>query len=341
MRGRLAAPLFLSKYQRNLCKEVKFMGETQQLSTKAIERKKKWHLRKKYIVKNKVLYLFVLPAVIYLILFNYLPMYGVQIAFRDYSAREGILHSPWVGLKHFRTFFDSYQFTDLVKNTLALSLYSLVAGFPISIIFALFLNYIGSPGFKKSAQMITYAPHFISNVVFCGMLIIFLSSDGVVSQIIQLFGGEAKNFIATPEYFRHIYVWSGVLKSTGWNSIMYISVLASVPPDLHEAAIVDGASKFKRMIYIDLPMLLPTATILLILNVGSIMNVGFEKAFLLQNSLNLDYSEIISTYVYKVGIQGGQFSYSAAIGLFNNVINFVLLILVNKFSKYLTGTSLW
>ena len=189
--------------------------------------------------------------------------------------------------------------------------------------------------------MITYAPHFISMVVYCGMILIFLSSEGVINQIIHLFGGGEIGFLSNPSYFRHIYVWSGVLQNIGWGSILYISVLTNVPPELHEAAIVDGATRFQRLLRIDLPSIVPTMIIMLIMRMGEIMDIGFEKAFLLQNSVNLEKSEIIATYVYKMGIQGGQFSYSAAIGLFNNVINLILLIIVNKIAKKVSNISLW
>lgn len=301
----------------------------------------KWRQYKKNIRKTWVLYLFVLPALIYMLLFNYLPMYGVQIAFRDYKATQGIIGSKWVGFKHFKTFFESYQFGQLIKNTLALSFYSLIAGFPFPVIYALFLTYLDSNRLRRSSQMITYAPHFISTVVYVGMITLFLGREGVVNNIIVKLGGSAVPFMGKGEWFRHIYVWSGILKSTGWNSIMYISVLATVPPELHEAAIVDGANKRQRMFYIDLPTLLPTMIILLILNTGQLLNVGFEKAFLLQNSVNLDYSEIISTYVYKIGILSSQFSYSAAIGLFNNVINFAVILFVNKMAAKYSEISLW
>ena len=209
------------------------------------------------------------------------------------------------------------------------------------IIFALTLNYIMNTKLKRAAQMITYAPHFISMVVYCGMILIFLSSDGVINQIIHLFGGGEIGFLSNPSYFRHIYVWSGVLQNIGWGSILYISVLTNVPPELHEAAIVDGATRFQRLLRIDLPSIVPTMIIMLIMRMGEIMDIGFEKAFLLQNSVNLEKSEIIATYVYKMGIQGGQFSYSAAIGLFNNVINLILLIIVNKIAKKVSNISLW
>ncbi len=294
-----------------------------------------------YIRKSWILYLFVLPAIVYLIIFNYIPMYGVQIAFKDYRASLGILGSPWVGLKHIITFFDSYQFVQLLINTLALSFYGLIAGFPVPIILALLLHYTKNQRFKKLTQMVTYAPHFISTVVFCGMIFILLGTEGVYNQIIEILGFDKIKFMSKPEYFRHIYVWTDVFKGMGWSSIIYIAALSGVDPQIHEAAIIDGASKIQRIIHVDFPSILPTIIILLILNAGRIMSVGFEKAFLLQNNLNLEHSEIISTYVYKVGIQSGQFSYSTAIGLFNNIINFLLLILVNKISKKITNIGVW
>lgn len=296
---------------------------------------------KQILKKNWVCYLFILPMLIYVIIFNYIPMYGIQLAFKDYRVADGIWGSAWVGLKHFKTFFESYQFKDLLWNTLSLSLYSLIAGFPMPIIFTLLLNYITNVKLKKVVQMVTYAPHFISTVVYCGMILIFLSSDGVINQLLKLIGIDSVAFLTNPSNFRHIYVWSGVLQNIGWGSIMYISVLTSVDPTLHEAATVDGATRFQRLLHIDLPAIVPTMVIMLIMRAGEIMDLGFEKAFLLQNNINLDYSEIIATYVYKIGIQGGQFSYSSAIGLFNNVINMVLLVVVNKIAKKVSDVSLW
>ena len=296
---------------------------------------------KQILKKNWVCYLFILPMLIYVIIFNYIPMYGIQLAFKDYRVADGIWGSAWVGLKHFKTFFESYQFKDLLWNTLSLSLYSLIAGFPMPIIFALLLNYITNVKLKKVVQMVTYAPHFISTVVYCGMILIFLSSDGVINQLLKLIGIDSVAFLTNPSNFRQIYVWSGVLQNIGWGSIMYISVLTSVDPTLHEAATVDGATRFQRLLHIDLPAIVPTMVIMLIMRAGEIMDLGFEKAFLLQNNINLDYSEIIATYVYKIGIQGGQFSYSSAIGLFNNVINMVLLVVVNKIAKKVSDVSLW
>ncbi|NMA83550.1 MAG: sugar ABC transporter permease [Epulopiscium sp.] len=295
----------------------------------------------KYLKKSWILYLFVLPPIIYLLIFDYVPLYGIQIAFKNFRPAQGIWGSKWVGFAHFKTFFESYHFWSLLKNTLILSLYSLIAGFPIPIILALLLNHCRFPKLKKSLQTITYAPHFISTVVFCGMIFMFLSVDGIVNHFLGFLGIDPIIFMSKAEYFRHIYVWSGVFKGMGWSSIIYIATLASVSPDLHEAALVDGATKMQRIIHIDLPSIIPTMVILLILNTGQIMNVGFEKAFLLQTPVNLEFSEIISTYVYKKGIQGAQFSYSAAIGLFNNITNFILLTLVNAGARKANGNSLW
>lgn len=304
------------------------------------KQQRKWNSMR-MLKKSWVCYLFILPMLVYVIIFSYVPMYGIQLAFKDYRVADGIWESAWVGFKHFKTFFESYQFKDLLWNTLSLSLYVLIAGFPMPIIFALFLNYITNMKFKKASQMITYAPHFISTVVYCGMILIFLASDGIINQILTHLGLDPVAFLSNPSNFRHIYVWSGVLQNIGWGSIMYISVLTSVDPTLYEAATVDGATRFQRLLHIDLPAIVPTMVIMLIMKAGEIMDLGFEKAFLLQNSINLDYSEIISTYVYKIGIQGGQFSYSSAIGLFNNIINLILLVVVNKIAKKVSDISLW
>ena len=293
-----------------------------------------------YIKKTYMLYLFLLPAVLYTVLFDYMPMYGIQIAFKDFKPSLGFAGSPWAGFKYFKVFFDSYQLTTALKNTLLLSLYAWVAGFPIPIVLALLLNYTKNVRLKKVTQMVTYAPHFISTVVFCGMLFVLLGTDGIYNQFLGLFGIKPVGFMTKAENFRHVYVWSGVIQQMGWNSIIYIAALSGVDPKTHEAAILDGASKVQRIIHIDWPSIMPTAVMLLILNVGRIMSLGFEKAFLLQNNLNLDYSEIIETYVYKIGIQSGQFSLSAAIGLFNNIINFALLLTINKVSKKMTNVGI-
>lgn len=289
-----------------------------------------------------VFYVLLLPAFAYIFIFNYMPMYGVQIAFKNFMANRGIWKSPWVGFMHFKRFFMSPDFLSLVWNTIILSIYQLVVGFPIPIIIALLINQCGSLGFKKFVQNVMYAPHFISIVVMVGMMQVMMSPrSGVINTIITLLGNDPVFFFGQERYFRHLYVWSGIWQSTGFNSIIYISVLAGVSQEMHEAAIVDGATKFKRILYIDLPSIMPTAAILLILSIGQMMSIGFDKVYLMQNSINLPVSEVISTYIYKKGILDTDYSFSSAVGLFNNVINFTLLIMVNKISRKLTGSSLW
>lgn len=294
------------------------------------------------VLKCWQLYAFLLPALVILILFSYVPMYGVQLAFRDYNPIMGITGSPWVGFDHFVRFFNSYQFKQLIGNTLILSLYSLIVGFPIPIILALALNQVKNSKFKKLVQTVTYAPHFISVVVLVGMLGIFFSvNGGLVNEVIKLFGGEPKLFMGEVKYFRHMYVWSGIWQSMGWSAVIYLAALSGVSPELHEAATVDGATKLQRIWNIDLPTILPTIVTLLILNCGSVMSMGFEKAFLMQNPLNMENSEIIATYVYKMGLINAEYGFSTAVGLFNSVINCILLVTVNKVSKKIGQDGLW
>jgi len=295
-----------------------------------------------HIKQDGGLYLLLLPAVLYALIFLYAPMGGVLIAFKDYSPTKGIFGSPWVGLKYFLKFFNAYNFKQIFSNTLSLSVYNLVAQFPIPILFALLLNQMRQRRFKKLVQTVSYAPHFISMVVLVGMLNVFLSpSTGVVNAIIKSFGGEAVYFLGKADLFRPVYVWSGVWQDTGRSAIIYIAALASIEQELHEAAMVDGANKLQRTIYIDIPGIMPTAVIMLILNLGRIMSVGFEKAYLMQNTLNIANSEIISTYVYKVGLLNAQFSLSTAIGLFNSVISCALVVFVNFIARRYSDTSLW
>ena len=284
----------------------------------------------------------ILPIVAYYIIFAYVPMYGVTLAFKDYIIKKGILGSPWVGFEHFRRFFRAYNFKQLLTNTLGISVYSLLVGFPIPIIFALMLNYLNRPLLKKIVQMVSYAPYFISTVVICGMLNIFMAPDtGVFNHILNFFGLDSVNFLAKPEWFKSIYVWSGVWQGMGWSSIIYISALAGVNYELHEAAILDGATKFHRMIHVDLPSIKSTIIMLLILQVGSLMNVGFEKVYLLQNSLNKSAASVISTYTYEVGLINSDYSYSTAVGLFNSVINIILIVMANQLSKKVADESLF
>jgi putative aldouronate transport system permease protein len=280
--------------------------------------------------------------VAYFIVFHYIPMYGVQIAFRDYTPSLGIWNSPWVGLEHMQRFFDSYYFWTLIKNTLGISLYELAVGFPIPIVLALALNELRNGTFKKWVQTVTYAPHFISVVVMSGMIIAFASpGTGLINFAIKALGGEPIQFLSEPGWFKSVFVLSGVWQSMGWGTIIYLAALAGVDPQQHEAAMIDGATRLQRVWHINLPSIVPTMVILLILNVGSFMSVGFEKVFLLQNPLNLESSDVISTYVYRSGLVQGQFSFAAAIGLFNAVINFILLLTVNRIARRLNETSLW
>ena len=295
--------------------------------------------------KDWELYLFLLLPVIYVIIFKYVPMGGIVIAFKDYKVRKGIWGSDWVGFEKFIRFFQSYQFWRVLKNTVLLSLYSIIVSFPLPIIFALMINSVRNEKFKKITQTIVNMPHFISTVVMVGiMFMIFHSRLGLYGNLLHaITGSYPKDPFASAEAFRHFYVWSAVWKNFGWDSILYTAALSSVDPSYHEAAQIDGASRFKRVIHVDLPTILPTIITMLILRMGSVMSIGFEKAFLMQNNLNLSASQIISTYVYEVGLAsgGGDFSYAAAIGVFNNVIEFIMVVIVNKISKKVSETSLW
>lgn len=304
--------------------------------------KKGWDSTLKQILKNWELYLLTIPVLAYYIIFQYWPMYGVQIAFKDYIPTIGIWGSPWVGFKHFERLFKSYQFWGLLKNTVGISIYQLVAGFPIPIALALMMNEVKNKAFKKTIQTVTYAPHFLSTVVLVGLVTAFLSpGNGVVNQLIKALGGESIYFMAQPSWFKTLYVLSGIWQNSGWNSIIYMAAIAGIDVQLYESAIVDGASKFKRLWHITIPGLIPTIVILLILNMGNLMSVGFEKVFLMQNDMNLDTSDVFSTYVYRMGILGSQFSFSSAVGLFNSIVNCALLLVVNSISKKLTENSLW
>lgn len=291
---------------------------------------------------NWLLYVFLLPAALYIGVFHYAPMYGVQLAFRNFSPSLGIWGSPFVGTLYFEKFFASPRFALLVENTVFLSLYGLVAGFPMPVLLALILQYTQSLRLKRFAQTVTYAPHFISVVVLVGMLSVFLSpKSGFVNTVLKMLGGESIYFFGSAKWFRHLYVWSGVWQNAGWGSIIYLAALTGVSPELHEAALIDGANKPQRIWHVDLPAIMPTMVILLIMNASNIMSVGFEKVYLMQNSLNIKVSEVISTYTYKVGLQQAEYSYSTAIGLFNNLINFTLLLIVNRISRAMSGHSLW
>lgn len=296
------------------------------------------------ITRNWGLYLLLLPSLVLLVMFAYKPMYGIIIAFKDYKNSLGIMGSPWSNplFKNFMRFFNSFQCETTIRNTLWLSLYSMLAGFPIPIMLALMINQITAKRFRKGFQTILYLPHFISTVVMVGLLLIWLSpSTGLIGTIYRMFGREAPNLMGMASAFPSLYVWSDIWQHAGWDSIIFLAALSSIDPTLYEAATVDGASRWQKLCYIDLPLILPTACIMLILRAGNLMNVGFEKVFLMQNDLNMQTSEVIATYVYKMGLKNNQYAVSTAVNLFNNVINFVLLVLVNGVTRKLGDTSLW
>ena len=298
-------------------------------------------LRKK-IFSRWQLYLMCLPAVLYIILFVYKPMYGVLIAFQDFKIKSGILGSEWVGFDNFVRLFNSYWFPIILKNTVVISGLSIVLTFPLPIILALMVNEIQNRTVRKTFQMVSYAPHFISLVVVCSMVILFTSpTSGIINQAIVALGGKEYNFMADPKAFKWIYVISAIWQETGWASIIYIATLSAVDKSLHEAAEIDGANRFQRIIHINLPVILPTVVIMLIMRFGQVMTVGYEKVYLLQNATTLSHSEVISTYVYKVGLENGEYSFSTATGLFNSVVNCIFLLVVNKISDKLSGTSLF
>lgn len=298
----------------------------------------------RHVRKGWQLYALLAVPCLYLLVFKYIPIYGAQIAFQDYSVTKGFFASPWVGFKHFERFFGHYNFWSLMRNTLSLGLYELVAGFPFPILLALSLNAVKNARFKKSVQMITYAPHFISVVVVVGLMMQFLAlRTGPVNGLLKAVGLPEINFMGVPEYFQSLYVWSGVWQHVGFGCIVYLAALAGIDPSLHEAAVVDGASKIRRMWHIDLPGIMPVAVVLLILNTGNLLDTGFEKVLLMQNPLNIPNSEVIDTYVYKMGLVSGgaNVSYASAIGLFKNVVNLILLLSVNGAARRINDSGLW
>jgi putative aldouronate transport system permease protein len=312
------------------------------LSSSVKKNKGKFITGLRYISLNYELYLFVLPALIYIVVYCYAPMYGVQIAFKDYRINKGIHGSDWVGLKHFIRFLTTPSCIRLIKNTLVISVYSLVVGFPFPIIFALIVNELRDGRFKKAVQTISYAPHFISTVVMVSIITMFLhESTGIVNKLIGYFGIGPYAFMSKARWFPSIYVFSGIWQNMGWNAIIYIASLSTIDSELHEAAMIDGASRLQRIYHINLYGILPTITIMLILATGRIMTVGSEKVLLMQNPLNTEVSEVIATFVYKMGLQHTQYSFSTSINLFNSIINFILLISVNSLVKRIGSASLW
>jgi putative aldouronate transport system permease protein len=303
--------------------------------------KRKDQYLKRDIFKHWQLYLLMIPPLMWVIIFRYAPMYGLQIAFKDYMIRRGFWGSPWAGLKYFKEFIGSYYFPRLLGNTIGISLYGMIAGFFPPIILAVALNECKIRFLKKPVQLITYAPHFISTVVITGILIQLLSTGGIVNSIIASLGGKRISFLGEPALFKSIYVWSGVWQGTGYSSIIYLAALAGINPEMQEAAYIDGASIWQRIWFIDLPEILPTAMILLILSAAGLLNVGFEKIFLLQNPLNMSSSDVISTYTYRIGLVDMNYSMATAVGLFQSVVSLIFMGTVNQISKKVTNSALW
>lgn len=313
-----------------------------QTKTMHIKGASTWQTARRSFHRHWQLYLILIPGLLYFVVFKYIPMVNAVIAFKDYNVVAGIWGSPWVGFKHFEMFFSNPVFWPLLQNTLTLSLYALLVGFPIPIILAIALNEIRDGLFKRSVQMITYAPYFISTVVMVSMIMLFLAPRlGIINIGLQALGLPTTNLLGRPDAFASIYVWSGVWQNTGYAAIVYLAALSGIDPTLYEAAKVDGASRIQKILNIDLPGIMPVAVIILILSVGSLLAIGFEKVYLLQNPLNLSASEIIPTYVYKIGLLNANFSFATAVGLFNSVINMILLILVNAWAKRVSDFSLW
>ncbi|MCQ2433428.1 MAG: ABC transporter permease subunit [Clostridia bacterium] len=293
------------------------------------------------IYRWRIVYLMFLPVFAYYVIFHYIPMYGAVIAFKNYQPAAGFKNAEWIGLKHIIDFFKSYYFVRLLKNTLRISLTSLIFGFPAPILLALLLNEVKSSGYKRIVQTVTYFPHFLSIMVVCGMIVNFFSHNGLVNDIIEILGGSRTDFLLEPSAFTPIYVGSGIWQSIGWGSIVYLAALSGIDPSLYEAARIDGANRFSQAIHITLPGIIPTITVMFILRVGSIMNVGYEKIILLYNNLTLESADVISTFIYRKGLLNADYSYSTAVGLFNSVVNFGLVVAANAVSRSVQETSLW
>ena len=291
--------------------------------------------------RNKYIYLMAVPVLLFYFIFSYGPMYGLIIAFKNYNPHNGFWGSPWVGFKWFNEFFQSFYFTRIIKNTFLISIYDILWSFPAPIILALMLNEVKKRSFKKTVQTLTYLPYFISLVVVCGILIDFTGSKGVINSVLSSFGFEPRNLLGDASLFRTIYIGSGIWQSAGWGSIIFLAALSGIDPALYEASIIDGANRWKQLLHVTIPGIMPTIIILLILRLGAIMGVGYEKIILLYNPMTYSTADVISTYVYRKGILEASYSFSTAIGLFNSVINFVFLIVANKISSKLTDTSLW
>lgn len=313
------------------------------MQTKKQKKKRKFYYFSD-LKANWQLYVLILLPVLYIFVFKYIPMYGARIAFVNYVPRKGVMGSEWVGLEHFKRFIDSPQFFVIIRNTLAISLYTLFLSIPFPILLALCVTYLKNRHLKKTVQMVTYLPHFLSTVIIVSLMqLLFNNHSGIVNNVIFALTGDKVNFLGLSKYFRSLYVWSGIWQGAGWASILYVSALAGVDPQLHEAAIIDGANKIKRIWHIDIASIVPTISIMIIMNMGSVLTVAFDKIYLMQNPTNLEVSQVLSTYEYNVGIGGGvpSYSYPAAISLMASIVTFVLICLTNTISKKLSETGLW
>lgn len=321
------------------------MADTSAVKTIIPNRLKKKSWLKKatiHLNQNKYLYMMISPVILHFFIFQYIPMYGVIIAFKDFSVTKGILHSDWVGLKYFYEFFNSFYFFRTMKNTLLISVYTIIFQFPVPIIFALLLNEIKDGLFKRSIQTITYLPHFISIVIVVGLMANFLNpSDGIINKLLDQLFGYSKDFMGDASWFRTLYISSDVWQQFGWGSIIYLAALSGIDPALYEASAIEGANRWQQMRHITLPGLMPTAVMILILNIGGLLSVGFEKIILMYNPMTYETADVISTYVYRKGVLGAQYSYAAAVGLFNSVVAFILLFSANRISRKVSEISLW
>lgn len=296
---------------------------------------------KKELYKNKYLYILAVPVILYYLIFCYGPMFGIVIAFKDYQVSQGVFASKWVGLKYFKEFFSGMYFGRTLKNTLLISLYDIVFGFPIPIIFALMLNEIGSTKYKKTVQTVTYLPHFISMVVLCGMIVDFFSRDGIVTRFLALFGCPVTDYMGEAKFFKSIYVGTNIWQNFGWNSIIYLAAISGIDQELYEAARIDGAKRMRQTIHITIPGIAGTIILMLVLRLGSVLSIGAEKIVLLYNSGTYETADVISSYVYRMGISGARYSYSAAVGMFQSIVNFAVLVTANAVTKKLSGSSLF
>lgn len=313
------------------------MNSTQNMAHRRSFASRLWH----DLCRNHSIYLMLIPVLAWYIIFCYIPMYGVTMAFKNYKPRKGILASDWVGFKYFIEFFNSFYFWRLMRNTFLISFYGLIFGFPVPIVFAILLNEVKNIGFKKVIQTVTYLPHFITTVIICSLILQFAGGDGFLTKMVNSATGHQGSLITDAALFRTIYTVSGIWQGFGWGSIIYMAAITGINPELYEAAIIDGANKFRQILHVTLPGIMPTITIMFIMNCGNLLSVGWEKTFLIQSPLTYETSDVISTYVYRKGFEEMNYSFSAAVGLFSSAVNIIFLVASNMISRRLGETSLW